>query len=317
MKEPSDQGLEETPSAAEEPEVDAPSAMRRARGAFGFLRAPSFWGGLVVGLVALGVGVAIGLGVDRWTGDDRGQITVHTAKMDHSGEWEGDGPRWPGEKRFRFRFPAEEFGDWREFRDGRDFGKRGWGKDFEGERLSPKDGPGERGGYLSDDELALMERLIDVIEEVVDEIGDYLERGGFDPPGNRPFGPDGFFEGDFWKGFEGRLFGDGSREGDMESESYPDDFWDDDKGYWDDRGGEEGFWDDEEGPLGGFDLPFGEFLPGFAILEDCELDLLELPDILDSLPDQEDGPDGDEGVEEFFGQIEELIREACEQPSGG
>ena len=66
-----------------------------------------------------------------------------------------------------------------------------------------------------------------------------------------------------------------------------------------------------------FGFPFGEFLPGFAFLEDCELDSLELPGIFEDLPDQEDGLEGDESMEDFFEQIEELFREACEQPSDG
>lgn len=310
MKEPSDQDLE-TPSAEESPEVDTPSAKKRVRGAFGFLRAPSFWGGLVVGAVALGVGVAIGLGVDRWMDDDRGrdsdergQFEVRTFRMEPSDEWDKEGPQWPGGKRFWFRFPDGKQGDWMEGWEGR---KPSGNKEFERDGFSWKDGPREGGPYLSDRELALLERFIDVIEEVVDEVGDYLERGGFDSPGDRRFGPSWFFEDDFWKDFEGSLFGDEYRRGDKESESDPEGSWDDDKGPW----------DEEEGPFGGFGFPFGELLPGFAFLEDCELDALELPGIFEDLPDEEDGLEDNESMEDFFEQIEELFREACEQPSDG
>lgn len=310
MKEPSDQGLEETPSADESPEVVTPSAKKRVRGAFSFLRAPSFWGGMVVGLVALGVGVAIGLGMDRWLDDDRGrdfdergEFAARTFRFD-PGEWDEDGPQWHGGKRFWFSLPAEGPGDWKESWEER---KRGDKREFDGDGFWPMDGPRERGPYLSDEELALLERFIDVIEEVVDEVGDYLERGGFDPPGDRRFGPGWFFEDDFWKDFEGRLSGDEYWSGDRESESYPEGSWDDDKSPWDEEGG----------PLGGFGFPFGEFLPGFAFLEDCELDSLELPGIFESLPDEEYGLEDNQSMEDFFEQIEELFREACEQPSDG
>lgn len=290
MTEPSDQGLEETPSAEESPEVAKPLAKNRIRGAFSFLRAPSFWGGMVVGLVALGVGVAIGLGMDRWMDDDRGrdfdergQFAVRTFRLD-PGEWDEDGSQWPGGKRFWFRFPAEKPGDWKESWEDR-----------------------KPGSYLSDKELALLERFIDVIEEVVDEVGDYLEKGGFDTPGDRRFGPGWLFEDDFWKDFEGRLFGDEFRKGDKESESYSEGSWDDEKGSW----------DEEDGPLGGFRFPFGELLPGFTFLEDCELDFQELPDILEGLPDEEDGLEDTESLDQFFEQMDELFREACEQPSDG
>ncbi len=310
MKEPSDQGVEETLSAEESLEVNAPLANKRARGAFSFLRAPSFWGGLVVGLVALGVGVAIGLGMDRWMDDDRrgdsderGQFAVHSFRVDPSGEWDQEGP-WAGGRRFWFRFPAGKQGDWMEGWEAR---KPSGNREFERDGFSWKDDRREGGSYLSDDELALLERFIDVIEEVVDEVGDYLERGGFDPPGDRQFGPAWFFEDDFWKDFEGRLFGDEYRKGDKESKSDPEGSWDEDKGPW----------DEEEGPFGDFGFPFGEFLPGFAFLEDCELDSLELPGIFEDLPDEGDGLDDNESMEDFFEQIEELFREACEPPSGG
>ena len=311
MKEPSDQGTEETPSVEEMPEVDAPPAKPRIRRAFSFLRAPSFWGGLVVGVVALGAGVAIGLGMDRWTDDDRerdsdgrGQFAVHSFRMDPSGEWDEEGPPWLGGKRFWFRFPAGKPGDWMEGWEDRKPGEK---RGYEQDGFSQKDGPRERGSYLSDAELALVERFIDAIEELIDEVGDYLERGGFDRPGDRQFGPAWFFEDDFWKDFEGRLFGDGFREGDKDSESFPEAPWDDD----------EGSWDEEDGPLGGFRFPFGEFLPGFSFLEECELDSLELPDLFENLPDQGDGPEDAESLEDFFDQIDELLREACEQPSDG
>jgi len=311
MKEPSDQGMEETPSADESPDVDTPLAKKRVRGAFSFLRVPSFWGGLVVGLVALGVGVAIGLGVDRWMDDDRGrdsdergEFAVHSFRMDPSGEWDKEGRQWPGGKRFWFRFPAGKQGDWME---GWESKKPGGNKEFERDGFPWKDGPREGGSYLSDEELALLERFIDVIEEVVDEVGDYLDRGGFDPPGNRQFGPAWFFEDGFWKGFEGRLFGDEYRRGDKESKSDPEGSWEEDQAPW----------DEGEGPFGDFGFPFGEFLPGFAFLEDCELDSLELPGIFEDLPDEEDGLEDNESMEDFFEQIEELFREACEQPSDG
>ena len=118
-------------------------------------------------------------------------------------------------------------------------------KEFERDGFSWKDGPREGGSYLSDAELALLERFIDVIEEVVDEVGDYLERGGFDSPGDRRFGPAWFFEDDFWKDFEGSLFGDEYRRGDKESESYPEGSREEDKGPW----------DEEEGPFDGLRVP--------------------------------------------------------------
>ena len=305
MKESSDRGLEETPSAEETPEVDPPVAKTRTRRAFSFLRAPSFWGGLVVGLVALGVGVAIGLGIDRWVGDDRvsdaderGHFAVRTFRTDPSGEWDREGPRWPGGKRFWFRFLEGEPGNWQDKEPG---GK----KKFEGDPYSQKDDPREGGFYLSDAELALLERFIDVIEEVVDEVGDYLQKGGFDPSGDRSFGPAWFFEDDRWKDFEGRIFGEGSRKDDKGSETYP-------EGYGEDH---EGSWDEEDGPLGGSGFSFGEFFPGFAFLEDCELDFQELPGILESLPDEEDDLEDSESLNQFFEQIDELFREACEQPS--
>lgn len=311
MKEPSDQGLEETPSAEETLQVDTPPTKKRIRRAFGFLRAPSFWGGLVVGLVALGVGVAIGLGMDRWMDDDRGrdsdergQFAVHSFRMGPSGEWDGDGPPWPGGKRFWSRFAEGKPGDSQEEWEGK---KPSGNKEFERGGFSWKDGPREGGPYLSDRELALVERFIDVIEEVVDEVGDYLESGGFDLPGDRRFGPGRFFEDDFWNDFEGRLFRDEYGEDDKDSETYPEGSWDDD----------EGFWDEEDGPLGGFRLPFGELFPGFTFLEDCELDSLDLPGVFEGLPGQEDGLEDNEGMEDFFEQIEELFREACEQPSNG
>lgn len=305
MKESSDQDATE-PSSEEEQDLEATSRKRRFRAAFGFLRSPSFWGGLVVGLVALGVGVVIGLGMDRWMDGDRGkddgwgrEPTIHSFRMD-DGEWLGEGPFGPDGKRFWFRFPAGKRGDWMDGWEGR---KPSGSEEFERDGFSWRDGPREGGSYLSDEELALLERFIDVIEEVVD----YLERGGFDSRGERQFGPAWFFEDDFWKDFEGRLFGDEYRRGDKESKSDPEGSWEEDRGSW----------DEEEGPFGDFGFPFGEFLPGFAFLEDCELDSLELPRIFEDLPDEEDGLEDDQSMEDFFEQIEELFREACEQPSDG
>ena len=313
--------MEETPSVEETAEAGTPEARNRIRGAFGFLRAPAFWGGLAVGLVALGVGVGLGLGIDRWMDDDRkrdaderGQFAVHAFRMDPSGEWDREDPPWPGGKRFRFRFPAGKPGDWTEGWEDR---KRSEKWRFEQDDFSPNDGLRERGSYLSDAELALVERFIDAIEELIDEVGDYLEKGGFDRSGDRQFGPAWFFEGDFWKDFEGALFGDEYRRGDGGFWSFPEGSGDDDQDSWDDGREDEGFWGEEDGPLGGFGFPFGEFLPGFAFLEDCELDSLELPDLFENFPDEEDGPEDAESLEDFFEQIDELFREACEQPSDG
>ena len=324
-EEQSDQGPEEQPSSDRKPDLKASPSRNRVRRAFGFLRAPSFWGGLVVGLVALGVGVVIGLGVDRWMDDDRGrhsdergQLKVHTFRIEPGGDWDGEGPQWPGSKRFRFRLPAEKFGEWQGFGEGKEWeGKRSGKEGYEGRGFSPKDDPRRRSSYLSDEELALVERFIDVIEELIDEVGDHLERGGFDRPGGGSFGPGGFFEGDFWKEFEGRFFGDRNRSGDGWFEGYPDSSRNDHDGFPDEGLEDEGLWNEEEGFLDGFRLPFGEFLPGFTFLEDCELDPLKLPDIFESLPNEEEGLEDSESLEEFFGQIEELIREACEQPAGG
>ena len=311
MKEPSDQSLEETLSVEEGEEVDAPAEEKRARRAFGFLRAPAFWGGLVVGLVALGVGVVIGLAMDRWMDDDRGRdsdergkFAVHTFRMASTGEWDRQDPPWPGGKRSRFRFPAGKPGDWTE---GWEDKKPGVNREFERDGFSRKYGQREGGSYLSDEELELLERVIDVIEEVVDEVGDYLERGGFDRPGDREFGPAWFFEDDFWKDFEGRIFADEYQEDNKGSETYPEGYGEDD----------EGPWDEGDGPLGGFGFSFGELLPGFTFLEDCELDFEELPGILEGLPDEEDGLENSESLDQFFEQIDELFREACEQPPDG
>ena len=77
----------------------APTRGERLRRMFGFLRAPLFWGGLVMGLVVLGAGIAIGLGAARWVDDDRrtdhdrdGRAFLEFQDKD-PGEWS---PQWPG-----------------------------------------------------------------------------------------------------------------------------------------------------------------------------------------------------------------------------
>lgn len=312
MKESSDQDATE-PSSEEERYLDATSRKGRFRAAFGFLRAPSFWGGLVVGLVALGVGVVIGLGMDRWMDGDRGKNdgwgggpTIHSFRMD-DGELLGEGPFGPDGKRFRFRDPAGRLGDWKEKWEEKRFTE----ERSEWEEFSDF--------YLAAEAMDLAERLIDAIEEMTDEVGEYLEDRDAGPRAGGQFGFGRFFDDEFWGDFEGRLFGDEYRKG--ERGSWGDDgSWDDygrDKDFWEDEKEDDGFWDEGAGPFEGFGFPFGELLPGLMFLEDCELDFESLPDILENLPDSEDGGYEDsEDFEEFFAEMEEMFREACE-PSDG
>ncbi len=287
MENQSDRNMEESPNAGPEVVENGASVRRgRLRRSFGFLGSFTFWVRLGVGLVILGAGVLIGIGIAWFIDDSRGSDdhgrrdgNFHAFQVDPSGEWFGEGAFSPDGKRFRSRAPEEKL----------ERERNGWkDKEFEEGKFISKEFPFENGSYLPDEGLERVERLIEKIEQLIEKVVDYLEEGDFESFMGRFFGP-GWFEDGFWEDDdEGRRFGEDFRE--------------------DDDGKDQSF--------EGFGLPFGDFLPGLAFLEDCELDLEKLPDLLENLPDPEDdGFEDGEDLDEFFAHIDELFREVCETPT--
>ncbi len=310
MEDQSDANMEESTTAGPEVVENGASVRKgRLRRSFGFLGSFTFWARLGVGTLILGLGVLIGLGIAWFIDDSRGSDYDHGRRgnflfqVDPSGERFGEGAFSPDGKRFRSRAPEEKFG--RE--------RNGWkDKEFEEGKSRSKEFPFENGSYLPDAALERVERLIERIEQLIEKVVDYLEEGDFESFMDRFFGP-GWFEDGFWEDDdEGRRFGDEYREGDRDSMGDQDDDSLDNDEDEDFRGEDDG----EDQTFEGFGFPFGDLLPGFAFLEDCELDLEKLPDLLEDLPDPEDdGFEDGEGLDEFFAQIDELFREVCETPS--
>ncbi len=304
MENQSDRNMEESPNAGPEVVENGASVRKgRLRRSFGFLGSFTFWVRLGVGLVILGAGVLIGLGIAWFIDDSRGSDdhgrrdgNFFAFQVDPSGGRFGDGAFSPDGKRFRSWGPEEEF----------DRERNGWkDKEFEEGKFRSKEFPFENGSYLPDEALERVERLIEKIEQLIAKVVDYLEEGNFESFMDRFFGPGWFEDGFSEDDVEGRRFGDEYREGDGDSMGDQDD-------YEDFRGEGEG----EDRTFEGFGFPFGDLLPGFAFLEDCEIDLENLPDLLEDLPDPEDdGFEDGEGLDEFFAQIDELFREVCETPS--
>lgn len=298
----SPQGSDQGPPAEQ---ADVPRRPGRLRRAFGFLRSPLFWGGLATGVVVLGAGVAIGWAAAGWVDDDgrrdRSKVSFRVAPDQ---EWDGK-RRW------------ERGAGW-------------WGPErgdlpYRGDSV-----PGEvweRVEDLIEEVENLVERVADYVEDAEDYggfldgffEGDFRDGGDWQGPFpdeglgaflDRFFGSDRSLDDDFWSGDGGRdgLFDDGYDRGDERSEEGSDGF------------GKEGdFWGDGEkgGFFGRFGFPIPGFPPGFMMLEDCDLDLADMPEFLESLPEAPDDEIADEDLEEFFEAMEEMIREACEEGSDG
>ena len=321
MEEQSDQNIEVSSSPEAKEEVnDAPAGKGRLRRMFGFLGSWSFWGRLAVGVVLLGAGVLIGLGVPDSMDDDQRfddhklrENAFNAFRMDPLGKEYREGGFSRDGKRFRFYLIPEEGFERKEEFDREGYPERGarlfrkdgfkWDRDdrkgegFE-EKFGPEALPREEGFYLPYEAVqALIERLIneidfeqlmDRIDRVIAEVERYGGEGEFGPRMDRPFGPGWFFDRDAERDFD---------------DEYPDD---------------EKVEDGEESSFEGFEFPFGEFLSGFEFLEDCELDPLKLPSILEKLPEPnlDDFEEG-EDFEELFRMMDELFREVCETPPDG
>lgn len=263
------------------------SGIRRSLGrAFGFLRAPSFWGGLVVGVVVLGVGIAIGLGVAERRDDDRG--------------WEGDRDgRWTA--KFRIDDDREGFHEWGSKGE---HWKNGLGKGRLGRGMMERGGLPARGGTVPDEVWERVESLLEEIEYLVKRAADHRFGGGFGDgfPGGFFFGPARFGDGGAWQFEEG--FWSDSRRPEFGDE-HPED-----PGWWDETDG--------GGQLGSFGFGLGEMLPWLGMLEVCDLDPEMLPEMFEGFADI-DGSDG-AGLDEmdgFLEQIEEMLEAICEESTGG
>ena len=322
MANQSDRNMEESPTAGPEVmENGAPVQKGRLRRSFGFLGSFTFWVRLGVGLVILGAGVLIGLGI-AWFIDDQGADdygrrdgNFFAFQVDPSGEWMGGrGFRSDGEPFPFSRVPGRP-SDWEKAPDPGDYPERGpkgsskddsqwqregWKKEWpQADESTSKGFADEKGFYLPPEIMELAEELFDELKQLIEEIGQYLEEGRFGPGMEWPRQ---FFGGD-----------DGLWNGDEQDEDRPGDPEDED-------GVEEYQEEDEEsyGPFPGTGFPFGEFLPGLAFLEDCELDFQSLLGIMEDLPNFDDEQvDGEEDLDKFFGQFEELFEEICETPSEG
>ncbi len=323
MANQSDRNMEEPPTA--EPEVmeaGAPAQKGRLRRSFGSLGSFTFWVRLGVGLVILGTGVLIGLGI-AWFIDDRGADDYgrrdgefFAFRVDPSGEWMGGrGFRLDGEP---FSLPRVPGGpsDWQQDPNPGDYPERGPKGFFKDDSQRQREGlkkewpqddestlkgfADEKGFYIPDEALELVEELIDKLKQLIDKVVEYLEEGRFGPPMEWP---KGFFGGDggLWNGDEQ----DEDRPGDRGDEDGVEEYQESD---------DEG----SDGPFSGTGFPFGKFLPGLAFLEDCELDFQSLLGVLEDLPNFEDGQvEGEEDPDDFFGQFDELFEEACATPSEG
>ena len=285
---------EEQVSSGKEQETSAedevPQRMGRLRRAFGFLGAPPFWGGLVVGILVLGAGVIIGLGAAWW--------------MDEDGRRDDDRR---GEAGVTFRIGPEE--EW----SGMGEGKGRWKKGFGWRHRGWEDLPSGEGAEIPE----RIGELIDEVEELVEKLADMVDgEEDFGAFLDRFFGSDGFFGGGF-----GDEWDDGSWDGRFGEEH--------DKGAGSSEGkggafGEDGgLWDEvlPGGDFARFMFPFGEVLSGFMTLENCdveEFELLEIPDDLEDLPDQGgDEASAEEDLEEFFDSIADWLREVCETAPDG
>ena len=323
MANQSDRNMEESPTAGPEVmENGAPAQKGPLRRSFGFLGSFTFWVRLGVGLVILGAGVLIGLGI-AWFIDDQGADdygrrdgTFFAFQVDPSGEWMGGrGFRSDGEPFPFSRVPGKP-SDWEKAPDPGDYPERGpkgsskddsqwqregWKKEWpQADESTSKGFADEKGFSIPYEALELVEELIDKLEQLIDNVVEYLEEGRF--------GPTMEWSKQFFGGDDG-LFKD-----DEQDENRPGDPGDED-GF-----GEYQEKDDEgsDGPFPGTGFPFGEFLPGLAFLEDCELDFQSLLGVLEDLPNFDDGEvEGEEDLDDFFGQFDELFEEACATPSEG
>lgn len=340
MENQSDRNAEEPsanePEAAlsdseEEGVVDRKSGFRRA---FRFLGSWTFWWRLGVGALLLGAGVLIGLGIAWFIDDskdsdyDEGRRGgVFTFRVDPSGEGFGE-EGFPSQGE-RFDFPPQGFRlvpDGRFVPDPGDRRRRGPRMDEWWERKGEwfeRKGPGsgeffEEGGmYIPYEVLEILEGLAEQVEQFLESVATYLEEGGL---GLGPDWPDEYDDRGLWEDDQEYSSGEWGGEDDRDSIEREGRFWD----------------EDDDWPFAGLGFPFGEILPGLALLEDCELDFQGLSGIIEDLEDldledldlealdledsdseeeDEEGLEDGEDLEDFFRQIEELFEEACETPS--
>lgn len=278
----------------------------------GLLRSWTFWWRLGVGVLILGAGVLVGLGIDRLVDEDR--------------RYREDGSRRSDVITFEVKPSGERFGERRGPKDGRRYrldpipgrgwgwaeNGRGWrGKEWSEERGLPEGRFEDRRGIYIPYELLeeLIERAADRMERLLDRIESSLEEGRF-PPGM--MWPDRFDDGsgnrglgrDYWEDKE--FPGDGDYFQDERKQKYQDHFPAD--------GEDEESWSrNRERPFEGFGIPFGEFLPGLAFLEDCELDLEDFFGMMENLEglDGEGLEEGEDGLRGLFEEVEEFFAEAC------
>ena len=176
MEERSEKAQAQEPGGVSGEELDGPTRKGRLRRAFGFLGAPLFWGGLVMGMVVFAAGVAIGLGAARWMDDDRWMD-------DHGGGGKGA---------FSFRVDPEE-----EYR--KEEAKNPWG------RVSDQKGFGQKNFPFREENVpdAIWERvesLIEEIEQLVAKASDYLDDEGSPSDFLDEFFGSGSWQDDLWEG---------------------------------------------------------------------------------------------------------------------
>ncbi len=232
-----------------------------------------------MGVVVLGIGVALGWGAAHWMDDDRGRDVdrVGAAKL---------------------RLPAEDDGEWSKDRKG----KGGWEKGWMGPRIQDGEGP-YRGDLVPDEIWERVESLLAKVEELVERVSDYvINEEGIGALLEEFFESGPFPGGDLWSDDERKPWFD--REDHEGGDSYPDD------------GSAFGPDDEWAGPLGRFGFSFGELLPGLTLPEDCDPDFEMISEILEDLPnlttESDQNPDDLPGL---FGQIEELFEKVCEAPT--
>ena len=310
MKDQPDQNGDVTAPAPEAESTEAPDNRRRLGRAFAFLGSWTFWWRLGVGMLILGAGVLIGLGIAWFIEDEREghgngrEGNNFTFEVVPSEMWSGEGRLSKDGSRFRL-IPIPDEG-------------LGWKGNDDKEWMERKELPGRdfgdpNGIYIPYELLEeLIDRVADRIEGLIDRVESHRDERRFDPRGRwgdwfseRGRGP--WEDGKSWWNDQGGYEepgDDGWSKDSDKSEDPADDWW----------GGTE---NGAGGPLGGFGFPFGEFLPGLAFLEDCELDFEDLFGMMEDLEglEEEGLEEGAESLEGLFEEVEEFLEQACETPA--
>lgn len=291
-------------ASASEPSLEDSDATAKGKGLgaySGYLPSRAFWSRLGLGVLILGAGVLIGLGVDRFDDEDRGVYengshdgNESILKADGPGKWVEEGRLSRGRHRLRF-YPTPGKGH------GRSDERKGWseGKGLPGRQFGDRDGIYIPYGLLEEH----IERIAARVEGLIDKVEGYLEEGGFGSEGGLGDWFSSRAEGRGDKGESWRNNRDGyDASGDDNSA----------KGADPSEDGQDG----ARGPSGGPGFPFGEFLPGLAFLDECELDFEDLFSMMEDFEGSDVGElgEGEEGFEELFKEVEELLTQACETP---